>query len=101
MQNITASFQSTNCDNIGILGEGTLTPLKDEAATIEYFTGIFNRMPCSDQSFKVTEVSTYGPVTDECPLGTIRKTEIHGTIRNEGGLFDYWVTITANIAESA
>lgn len=95
MTNITATFESTNVDNIGILGKGLLPISKTEDRTIDRLVNYFNLLPGSEQDFKVVETWTYGEVTDEHPLGNTRKSEIHGTIRNEGGLFDYWVTITA------
>jgi len=95
MRNIATTFESTNCDNIGILGKGLLPLHKDEKSAIAENINYFNLLPGSDQNFKVVETQTYGEVTPEHPLGNTRKTEIHGTIRNEGGLFDYWVTITA------
>ena len=95
MRNIATTFESTNCDNIGILGKGLLPLHKNEESAIAENINYFNLLPGSDQNFKVVETQTYGEVTDEHPLGNTRKTEIHGTIRNEGGLFDYWVTITA------
>ena len=95
MRTINATFDSTNWDNIGILGKGLLVIRKDEQETIDHYVDYFNRLPGSDQNFRVVETSTYGPVTEDYPLGTMRKTEIHGMIHNEGGGFDYWVTITA------
>lgn len=95
MNTINAIFESTNCDNIGILGKGVLPFRKDEQETIKHHINYFNNLPGSEQDFRVVEESNYGEVTNEYPLGTSRKTEIHGTIRNEGGLFDYWITISA------
>ena len=95
MNTINAIFESTNCDNIGILGKGVLPIRKDEQETINHCIDYFNKLPGSDQNFREVESWIYGEVTHENPLGTIRKTEIHGTIHNEGGGFDYWITVTA------
>lgn len=95
MKTIDATFDSTNWDNIGILGKGVLPFRKDEQETISRTINYFNNLPGSEQNFREVESWVYGTVTHENPLGTTRKTEIHGTIRNEGGLFDYWITISA------
>ena len=95
MTKITAVFDSTNVDNIGILGKGLLPISNTEERTIDRLVNYFNLLPGSEQDFKVSNVQVYGDVTDEHPEGNTRSTEIHGTIRNEGGLFDYWIIVTA------
>ena len=95
MKNIDATFDSTNWDNIGILGKGLLPLHKNEERAIRENINYFNLLPGSEQNFKVVETQTYGEPTAEHPQGSIRKTEIHGNISNEGGRFDYWVIITA------
>lgn len=95
MRNTAATFESTNFDNAGILGKGLLPLYKNEERAIRENINYFNLLPGSEQNFKVVETLSYGEPTAEHPEGSIRKTEIHGNISNEGGRFDYWVIITA------
>ena len=52
MKTINATFESTNWDNIGILGKGLLPIRKDEQETINHCIDYFNKLPGSDQNFR-------------------------------------------------